>query len=197
MRRLILFSVLMLIAAPAAAIDTTSYPSTLMDQTCTDTEGAPAPYTPPRMILGGLAAVTNAVLIQTSGNADGFCDHDSRIRTGAQGSDTSFGPFSLSDGVEGLYLFVDADTVVGADASWRVTIRARKPHDDALQNTDNTATVPNPGTGNVFFSFGNSAQRPSTATGAVNGPVPDVFYLTLGFVAATSITADVSLVLFR
>ena len=184
--------IVLLLAAPAWAVDTNRYPLTLVDQTCTDTEDAPAAYTPGATTLSGSSpVVSSTALIQLTGSADTFCDNDSRLRKGALVADTTFGPFDKGN-IKGFYLYVDADTVTGGDTTWFIHILGKKPHDGTNSIVDSAAEQT--GTGNVIFAFGARMGSPSLAV-AAELQLPKVFYIQLDLPAggATSVTADISM----
>ena len=190
MRRLILAVTVLLLAAPAWSIDTNVYPSTLMDQSCTDANDVPAAET---LALAYFNQSNVAAAVQTSGNPDGFCDNDSRIKTGAIAAVASFGPFS-GVGVKGLYIFVDADTVTGGTTAWRVDLYGRKPHDGVAIIHDYSTGLT--GTGDVIIVQGTDVGAASAADNSLDTGVPDIFYIKLALPGggATSITADFSVV---
>ena len=76
-----------LLALDASAVDDTAFPHTLVDSACTDTNDTPT------AVVGGGA---RSVAPQISGSADGFCDHDSRIREAAIVANTTGGPYSTT-----------------------------------------------------------------------------------------------------
>jgi hypothetical protein len=191
MFRLLRFVVLIALLVPVSASAETYYPTTLLDQSCTDSFDTPA----------APAAATLAIneyrqkVTQVSGSADNLCDHDPRIVTGALTADTDFGPFVLPPGADGFYLRVDADTVTGGDTDWRIMILLKIPHDGALTGVD--ATSDQTGAGNVLFTFGSdTTANPGADTEQMDAPIPAEYYVRLDFVAAgaTSITADISMV---
>jgi hypothetical protein len=188
MRYLILVA-LMLLAVPAWAVDTTVYPQTLVDSTCTDSEDVPTAVTPGTSHLGRF---NPKPAIQLTGSADGFCDHDSRIRTTAVtpfAADVDFGPFAKGD-IQGIFLYVDGDAVTGGDTKYQMSLLGVKPHDGALivLQTATEAT----GNGNVIFAFGSELGTP-TPTVEAEAPLPKTFYIQLDLNTADSWDGDISM----
>ena len=191
MRTSLIILALLALAMPASAIDTNRYPHTLYDQACTDDNDTPAAETLPIAYFDG--TYNPPATLQVSGSPDGFCDTDSRIRTGAETSDRLLGPFS-SRGIRGVYPFVDADTVLDGTPTWRLSVLAVKAHDGVAQVLDQSAVMS--GTGNEIFLFGTDVGDPNQPSSSPNAilevPLPDRFILWLELMSATSITADIS-----
>ncbi len=187
---------LLLVALPAQAADTNKYPDTLIDQTCTDSFDVPTAYDAsisPTVLGATGATIYPAALVQLSGSGDGFCDNDSRIITGAITADTTFGPFSLPKGSQGIFLFVDRDTVTGGTINWQ--IHAKQPHDGVNQIL--VLTVADASTGDVFYQFGGSSTRAAEAAGAADEMLfPAVYYVFYNEITATSMTVEMSQVPF-
>jgi len=201
----ILAALLVLFALPAWAADTNEYPSTLMDQTCTDDNNVPAAVTPGLLTIGGTQPIyAVGALVQISGTADGFCDNDSRIVATIAtpvSADTSWGPFTLADGLQGFYLFVDADTVAGPGTpndTWTININAAKPHDGVMTTIEITIAEDTAGlaTGDFIYVFGSETTRNPAKGSFMNGPLPNPFYIMYNEQSATGFTGDISLVPF-
>jgi hypothetical protein len=179
------------LGAPAWAIDTTKYPRTLVDSTCTDTEDTPSPTTVGAVKPGGFVP---APTVQLTGSADGYCDHDSRILTGAIVADTTFGPFisgQPGSQINGLVIFTDGDTVTGGDTKYHIAIAVPSPHDEAVIEFDAFALAT--GNGNTIWTIGRNAGTPAGVTETLLSPIPDTFYIILDLNTATSWTGDISI----
>ena len=195
----------LLLSAPAWAANTNSYPSTLMDKTCTDDNNVPAAVTPGLTTIGGQNLITSTAITQISGTADGFCDNDSRIVATIAtpvSADTSWGPFTLADGLQGFYLFVDADTVAGPGTpndTWTININAAKPHDGVMTTIEITIAEDTGGlaTGDFIYVFGSETTRNPAKGSFMNGPLPNPFYIMYNEQSATGFTGDISLVPFH
>jgi len=160
------------------------YPNVLVDQTCADNYDTPAAAT----------AATKSVrpTAQTSGSSDTFCDHDSRIRTGAITGDTTFGPFSRYHFGNCVYIFADGNTVTGGDTKWRLQIKATQPHNSEAQALDNSAS----GTGaeDLVVAVGTTTAVDAAYVGDFMAlPLPDLWYLLLDLNTATSWTGEISI----
>ncbi len=161
-----------------------SYPSTLIDQGCTDSYDTPAAVAEPNLVIEPPE--------QVSGSADGTCDLDSRILTGALTSDTTFGP--LRGGRSAcIYLFADGNTVTGGDTKWTIDVYIKQPHDGVLQVLEQGTLI----TGNldVLFLLGvSTAHNPSIASiELLTARLPEQFWLTLDLDTATSWTGELSM----
>ena len=194
MYRFILYrAMLVMLAAPAWGVDTTKYPSTLVDSTCTDTEDTPAATTLGAVGFGGYIP---APTVQLTGSADGYCDHDSRILASSTAivADTTFGPFS-GKGIKGFILYADGDAVTGGDTNYHIDIGVKKPHDGVVieidVGDDKTAN------GNVTFSFGTDVGTPSQGGDRTLVPLANTFYIILDIDTADSWAGDISLIPWR
>jgi len=175
MHRFIL-AALLLLALPAWAADTNVYPYTVSDQTCTDDYDTPAAYTPsePTEISARGQTVGAAALVQTSGSGDGYCDNDSRIATGAQTTNVTFGPFKLPTGARGVYVFLD---VVSTTGTVQIGALIRKPHNGEYRNISNTAAT---GVGDVMEIWGaGSIYSASNTHEQDNIPMPAEYYISV------------------
>ena len=173
-------------AGAASAADETSYPSTLVEQTCTDAFDAPANIT--GAIGGGWS-----VPPQTSGSGDDFCDHDSRILTDAAlVADTVFGPFE--GGLAACYIiFADGNTVSGGDAGWAIAVHATQPHDGVKEVLDLATEVT--GVTDEVWSVGLPTQYSYSALSEeLNVRLPTRWYLVLTLLGATSWLGEISMV---
>ena len=159
-----------------------SYPSTLVDQGCTDSYSVPA-----------AASESNLVIepsTQTSGSADGTCDHDNRILTGAITADTTFGPLR---GERCLYIFADGNTVTGGDTKWRISVQAKQPHDAVLQ-TIHTFAEATAAADDILLVADMTAAEGGSVTAVADMHLPDTWYLLLDLNTATSWTGEISMV---
>ena len=179
------FALLLFVAGDAFAINETRWPSTLMDSDCTDS------YDTPTAQSGG--SVRPAA--RTSGSGDGYCDHDSRIFTGAITSPTTFQPIRLPPGHMGMEIWVDADAVSNDTDTWSIKILVDKPHDDAalvVQAFAEQATEGN----KAFVIYPHAAIVWDGDDDALDGPLPRTFSVQLFLNTATSFTGDISWVSF-
>ena len=167
MARTILLAILVALwALPAFAVDTTRYPQVLMDSTCTDTNDTPAAQS------GG----STRPAVQTSGSADGYCDHDSRIREATLTADTVWGPFFRAPDMVGVRLYLDADDVTADAGTWNIEILHLRPHEAVY---DVIGTKQFSAEGNITTSFGptllyNQVASTGTETAAA---IPQRFYI--------------------
>ncbi len=172
-------------ASAAHAVDETSYPTTLVDAACTD-----ANDTVSGTATGYLVQYTEDVV---GGGANGQCDHDNRILTGALSADTTFGPFVGGKGAC-IYLFADGNTVTGGDTKWTIDVYMKQPHDGVLQVLEQGTLL----TGSVdsVFVLGISTQHgPSIAAKEIlTARLPEQFWLTLDLDTATSWAGELSMV---
>jgi len=188
MRQSILFWVLaaFVLALPAQAANEGHYPSTIVDANCTDARTTPA-------AAGQTAARPE---IQISGTADGYCDHDSRIRKSAITADTTFGPFTMPPGSRGILLFVDADTVSNDTDTWSIDLAVVKPDSLAKVVVDSTASQATEGDKSFGFVPALMGADTGAATGDIDVFVPKQFYLVLNLGTATSWAGSISWVAF-
>ena len=191
MKRFILL-IIVLFAFPAFAIDTNRYPGVLIDQTCTDSYDAPAaPATSP---LVSLASYLPAI-VQTSGDPDNRCDNDAYIRKGAITSDTTFGPFKWDHKSEAA-LVLQFD-VSASDANYEVEIGFIAPHDATywmwMENTPDFGS----GASNRCIQISNSIFGSSWCATKWSLLIPDVYYLKIDLITATSVTAGFSQILMH
>ena len=161
-----------------------SYPTTLVDQGCTDDYDTPAAQ-----------GTTNRIIEpakQTSGSGDDRCDHDSRILTDEIDADTTFGPFPGGKGAC-WYVFTDANTVTGGDTKWLLQILARQPHDSVLEALDDLSEVT--GAADDIWSIGIPYNRltPKDQDDSQMA-LPRPWYLLLNLNTATSWTGEISMV---
>jgi hypothetical protein len=179
------FLIAMLVALwafPAVAVDTTRYPSTIVEQTCTDSFDTPAAQD------GG--DVRPAV--QTSGSGDDRCDHDSRILTDAAlVADTTFGPFKGGKAACWI-IFADGNTVTGGDTKWGIIIQAAQPHDLAKETLDASTLVT--GVTDSVWMVGLPTGHSFTVTEDLNLRLPRLWYLVLDLNTATSWLGEISMV---
>jgi len=166
-------------AAPALAINTTHFPSTLMDSTCTDTEDTPAP------VSGG----STRPAVQLTGTADGFCDHDSRIVTGAVTADTNW-DINKKDCASG-FIHVDANTVSNDTDTWQIKLLIQKPHDLAFVQLENSGSQAVEGV--TKYAFGQIGVTSTQIKTVMNVVLPAVFRIQLDVVTATSWAGNISL----
>jgi hypothetical protein len=133
-------------AAPAFGINEGTYPYTIVDSACTDTNDTPAaPATPPDFQAGRLYVPTP----QTSGTSDGYCDHDPYIETGPYAFDTVVGGWIYPPpGTDGIYVNAVASGTDG-DQKWRISVQRRMDHNDTEDNVDSPADQ----TGDVLADF--------------------------------------------
>jgi hypothetical protein len=175
---------LLLFAWPAFAVDTTRYPSTLMDNTCTDTEDT----------VGGQGY--GSMFVQTTGSADLLCDHDLRIAKSAD-ADITWGPFNLKPGSIGILLYVDADAVSNDTDTWRTDILIYSPHGEANISWANTTEASTEG--DKTYSYANMLL--ATTIGAsteeidVAFPVGE-FYIQLNLNSASTWAGGISWIEF-
>ncbi len=180
-RLLFLILALLLIAAPAFAINEGHYPKTVFDTNCTDTNDTPA-------APGEVGARPG---VQTSGSGDGFCDHDSRIVSAAVTADITFGPFALPNGATGIIVWVDADVVSNDTDTWDIDILIQKPHDLAFVALDSSGSQSTEGA----KSFGFSPALLSADNGAttqIDVSMHPVFFIRLDLGTATSWDGSIS-----
>jgi len=179
-RNLLACAVLLLFAWPAIAANEGHYPNTVMDAGCTDLYDAPA---------AGSGSARPSV--QTSGDPDGYCDHDSRIREAAAAADLVFGPFFMPSEALGVIIYADADIVSNDTDTWQVRIIEYRPHDAVLR------AVHNPGEqateGDKLFIIGPTGHKDLGAvTATVSANMPKAFYIQLDLVTATSWDGSIS-----
>ncbi len=173
-------------ASAAHAADETSYPSTLVEQTCTDLYDVPANIT-------GAIGSGWSVPPQTSGSGDDFCDHDSRILTDAAlVADTLFGPFE--GGIGACYIiFADGNTVSGGDTKWGIVVQVIQPHDGVVESLDAASVVT--GVVDAVWMVGLPTQYSYSALDEeLNVRLPDRWYLLLDLNTATSWLGEISMV---
>lgn len=178
---LLVVAVVCALAFPAMAVDTTSYPHVLLDSSCTDANDAPAAS------AGG--SIKPAP--QTAGPADGFCDHDSRILTGALTADTVFAPLYLPSGAMGILVYTDADAVSNDTDTWTVRLRTYRTFDDVTVVADQTASQATEGNKSFGFMPFALAADSGSITAEVDVVVPRKFAIELELVSATSWTGDI------
>ncbi len=182
--RLIFALIPLLTAAVAFAEDDYYYPNVVMSSTCTDTEDTPAGAT--------LTALpSNRPVVQSSGSADGRCDHDSRISIGELSADATYGPLPGRP-YKGYYVFVDA-TVTGT--TFRLQTFVRKPHYGVLILMD-AGTGSASGTDDYIWEVGitEAGYAPSETITIIESPLPGQWWLRVDLLSATAITADISMV---
>lgn len=160
------------IAIPALALEPQKYPDTLIDANCADNFNA-----------GGITSVFRFATLQTetTGIANGKCDSDDRILTGAQTADVIKGPFS-SLGSRGVVVQADADTVSGGTSSWAVCVSRDLPHEPGTYRTACCTTAVTGATDNHYFlgNLGSVVTAGNTQyTASVSCPIPSTFYLHL------------------
>jgi hypothetical protein len=174
---------LLLFAWPAFAANTTKYPATLVDQTCTDAKDT----------VTGQGAFSTHIQDTTGGGADGLCDHDNRILTGALTSDTTFGP--LRGGANACFIvFLDGNTVTGGDTKWDVIVQIKQPHNAEMEDVDSiTALVT--GVSDVVYLIGlPTGYAFDSLTESLNVRLSPNWYLKLDLNTATSWTGEISMV---
>jgi hypothetical protein len=178
-----LFALLLFVAGDAQAVDTTKYPATLVDQTCTDAKDT----------VTGQGPFSTFVQDTTGGGADGLCDHDNRILTGAIASDTTFGP--LSGGTGACYIvFLDGNTVTGGDTKWDVIVQVQQPHNGEMEDVDSITTLVT-GASDVVYLVGLSTGYAfDSLTESLNVRLSPRWYLKLDLNTATSWTGEISMV---
>ncbi len=171
----------MLASFEAQAVNEGHWPQTVVDTNCTDTNDTPA-------AAGQVGARPQP---QTTGTADGFCDHDSRIDADPITADTTYGPFRMSVTHRSIVLFVDADTVLPlATSTWNVRILEHRPHDDTVREVH--AILDESSEGDTVFLFAPSGFTYGTATQTINGEIPAQFFIELNLNAATSWDGSIS-----
>jgi hypothetical protein len=185
--RLLFFAALfaaLLFVLPAFAADTTRYPATLVEQTCTDSFNVPAAATVYNM----------EPAIQTSGTGDDKCDHDSRILTDAAiVADTAFGPFPGGKGLCFL-VFADGNTVTGGDTKWGIAVQVTQPHDGVKQTIDSSAVLTGVTDGEFLIGLPTGYTYDSLDE-SLNLRIPqDDWYLILDLNTATSWLGEISMV---
>jgi hypothetical protein len=179
-----LFALLLFVAIDAQAVDTTKYPATLVDQTCTDAKDT----------VTGQGAFSTFVQDTTGGGADGLCDHDKRILTGAITSDTTFGPFVGGPIMPCWYVFFEVTASTGGDTNWHPVVGVKGPHDGVVREIHSGADV-SPVTGDHIITLGSSAQHnPSGDEYQLNAQIAREWYLILDLDTATSWTGEISMV---
>jgi hypothetical protein len=193
-RSLLLVSFLgLLFAAPAWSVDTTRYPLTILDTTCTDSNDTPAAATPPSAALDGPLP---AAIVQTSGSADGYCDHDSYIQKAKVEADTFFGPFTINDRtIKCIFWRIDADDA-SSPFTWSGQYVTPIPHDVNLKVVDGGAIYGGAGTGDKVLMIGANPDYVVDGTFITDElPVPlfTPFYLKIKLNSAPDITADSSI----
>jgi len=179
------FALILFVASDAIAINETTFPSTLMDSDCTDS------YDTPTAQSAGSVAPAD----QTSGSGDGYCDHDSRIFTGALTNDQLFAAITVPTGHKGLVIFADADTVAAPTGTWHFRLYFVKPHDDGTDLIQVFAGQATEGD-KVFLLYPHAAVDWTGDDSFVNGPVPRIFKLYLLLGTATAWTGDISWISF-
>lgn len=175
---LLVVAVVCALAFPAMAVDTTSWPTVIVDHTCTDANDAPAAS------AGG--SIKPAP--QTAGPADGFCDHDSRILTGAIVADTTFAVPTTGNC---LLLIAVATAATGGDTAWRINIADTNLVTGTVHQLDLGASR----TGNVTATM--LVGTPSTYSGTqisetVTMPIQNPFTFQLDLNTATSWTGAIT-----
>jgi len=183
---LFLMALAVLFATPALAANEGYYPSTVVDANCTDTNDTPA-------AAGEVGARPG---YQTSGSADGYCDHDSRILEEPVTADTTFGPFKLPPGSTGIVLFVDPDAVSGDTDTWKFDVLVNKPDDGTKVAVATTGSVATEGDKSYGFLPALQGASSGAATADVDVFVPVTFYILLDVISATSWDGSVSWVAF-
>ena len=156
----------------SAAYAATEYPSTLVEQTCTDTE-----------------STASTGYAQSGGSTDKKCDHDRRILTGAIVADTTFGPFP---GGRCVYIFADGNTVTGGDTKWHFTINAKQPHNAEIQWVDISDVYT--GAADSVLLVGVGTDSDTDGAYELDIPLPNLWYLILDLNTADSWTGEISLV---
>ena len=177
MRNLVAFAFIVLVALIAQpAIAATEYPSTLVEQTCTDA-----------------ASTTSTGYSQVGGSTDKKCDHDRRILTGAIVADTTFGPFP--GGRSACFIvFLDGNTVTGGDTKWDVIVQVKQPHNAEMESVDSITTLVT-GAGDAVYMIGlPTGFAFDSLTESLNVRLPDAWYLKLDLKTATSWTGEISMV---
>jgi hypothetical protein len=175
---------LLLFAWPAFAVDTTKYPSTLMDNTCTDTEDTIGEF------------VFGNQYVQVTGSADLLCDHDSRIYKSAV-ADVTWGPFNLKPGSIGILLYVDADAVSNNTDTWRTDILIYSPHGEANISWANTTEASTEGDKTYSYANMKFATTIGGSTEAIDVAFPvGEFYIQLNVNSATTWAGGISWIEF-
>ena len=184
MRRALLLAFLIALwAFPAFAVNEGHYPQTIVDTNCTDAQNTPA--------APGEGGARPQV--QTSGSADGYCDHDARIVAAAITVDTVFGPFKTG-GSAAVVIWADADVVSNDTDTWQIDIIFYQPHDNTLRIAHAVATQTTEG--NKYFIIGPAGWddigvQPAPTANIV-GNLPDPFYIQLKLGTATSWDGSIS-----
>jgi hypothetical protein len=177
-----LFALLLFVAIDAQAVDTTKYPATLVDQTCTDAKDT----------VTGQGPFSTFVQDTTGGGADGLCDHDNRILTGALTSDTTFGPFRKGC----VYLLLDPSAVTGGDTKWFVHLQIKRPHTGVLRDYDIMGEAVAASGKAYLFGAGNG-QAASQIAEVSTVPLPSQWWFQLNLNTATSWTGEIGMVSCR
>ena len=180
-----LLAVVLLLLLPLPALGAgESYPTTLVDQGCTDSYDTPAAQGTANRIIEPAE--------QTSGSADTRCDHDSRILTGELDANTTFGPFR--GGLSACYLvFADGNTVTGGGTQWGIIIQVEQPHNAELENVDAATLVT--GVVDAVWLIGlPSGYAFDSLTESLNVRLSAEWYLFLDLNVATAWTGELSLV---
>lgn len=178
-----LLALLLFVAGDAFAVDTTKYPATLVDQTCTDDNDT----------VSGTGAFDTFVENVVGGGANGKCDHDNRILTGAITSDTTFGP--LRGGTNACFVvFLDGNTVTGGDTKWDVIVQIQQPHNAEMEDVDSITTLVT-GVSDVVYLVGlPTGYAFDSLTESLNVRLSPRWYLKLDLNTATSWTGEISMV---
>ena len=188
MKHTLLFGLLVafaLWALPAFAANTTRFPATILEQTCTDSYDVPAAQTG-----GGTRPA-----VQISGSADTRCDHDSRITTAAiTTSPVTFGPFYKNDFGGCVYIFVDANTVTGGDAGWILSVHTKTPHTAEWRTVDTTGELTGVTDETIVFGRSPWSGAQGSADIELSAPIPNTWYIWLSQAGATSWTGEISMV---
>jgi hypothetical protein len=180
-RALFLAVIAVLFAAPAYAASIGHYPYVLVDDGCTDSYNAPITSTEAN------AQLALQPVVQTSGSADGGCDHDARIREPAIVADTTFGPLRLPAGATGIIVFADANDVTADAGTWTIEILRARPVDMVAVVAATTASQNSEG--DVSFGFGpddRNAVTMSTNSAEIDATVPSTFWVKLKLGTATA-----------
>ena len=178
----------LLLAMPALAINESTWQSTLLDSDCTDAKDTvPSSWGP---------TGTEPFVESTTGSgANGKCDHDNRILTGALTSSQSFTAITLPAGHMGMEIWVDADDVVADAGTWRIRLLVTKPHDDAAIVVQQFAEMSSEGN-KAFVIYPHASIVWDGDTDALDGPLPRTFIVQLSLNTATSFAGDISWVSF-
>lgn len=176
MTRTILLALLVALwALPATAVDVGHYPSTLVDDTCTDSNDTPA---------AGPKGMRPAV--QISGSADGFCDHDSRIIEVAIEANAVFGPFKRAPDSRGIVIFADANVVSNDTETWKVALQVMIPATGTLTTVGLGTERATEALHLNGFGSGEYGTPAMTGVSHIDVALPLVFYINLNLVTATS-----------